>query len=85
MGFHHGNELLVMCRVNLVLRGSKSWALRLVMALIMPTIVSNYYLLRTLHALASLTLVILVLAGYMAVYLETIFPFSLILQLDVAI
>lgn len=74
-----------MCRVNLVLRGSKSWALRLVMALIMPTIVSNYYLLRTLHALASLTLVILVLAGYMAVYLETIFPFSLILQLDVAI
>lgn len=55
------------------------------MALIMPTIVSNYYLLRTLHALASLTLVILVLAGYMAVYLETIFPFSLILQLDVAI
>lgn len=85
MGFHHGNELLVMCRVNLVLRGSKPWALRLVMALIMPTIVSNYYLLRTLHALASLTLVILVLAGYMAVYLETIFPFSLILQLDVAI
>lgn len=74
-----------MCRVNLVLRGSKPWALRLVMALIMPTIVSNYYLLRTLHALASLTLVILVLAGYMAVYLETIFPFSLILQLDVAI
>lgn len=85
MGFHHGNELLVMCSVNLVLRGSKPWALRLVMALIMPTIVSNYYLLRTLHALASLTLVILVLAGYMAVYLETVFPFSLILQLDVAI
>ena len=52
MGFCHVNELLMVSRVSLVLRGSKSQALRLVMAFIMDTIVSIYYLLSTLHAIA---------------------------------